>query len=181
MNMTVNEGWLTQVRRLDSPNFNQRPDGSEPSLLVIHNISLPPGVYGGNEVDDFFLNRLDHDMHPFFDEIRGVEVSAHFYIRRDGRVTQFVSCLDRAWHAGVSTFCGRENCNDYSIGVELEGQDDDAFTDAQYESLVHLTRALMDEYPIVSKDNIVGHSDIAPERKTDPGPMFDWNRYFSMI
>ncbi|MCH2159301.1 MULTISPECIES: 1,6-anhydro-N-acetylmuramyl-L-alanine amidase AmpD [unclassified Oleiphilus] len=179
--MTVNEGWLTQVRRLDSPNFNQRPDGSEPSLLVIHNISLPPGVYGGNEVDDFFLNRLDHDMHPFFDEIRGVEVSAHFYIRRDGRVTQFVSCLDRAWHAGVSTFCGRENCNDYSIGVELEGQDDDAFTDAQYESLVHLTRALMDEYPIVSKDNIVGHSDIAPERKTDPGPMFDWNRYFSMI
>ncbi|WP_156504563.1 1,6-anhydro-N-acetylmuramyl-L-alanine amidase AmpD, partial [Oleiphilus sp. HI0066] len=133
------------------------------------------------EVDDFFLNRLDHDMHPFFDEIRGVEVSAHFYIRRDGRVTQFVSCLDRAWHAGVSTFCGRENCNDYSIGVELEGQDDDAFTDAQYESLVHLTRALMDEYPIVSKDNIVGHSDIAPERKTDPGPMFDWNRYFSMI
>lgn len=176
--MSFAQGWLKGVRHLKSPNFNQRPNSEAPSVLVIHNISLPPGCYGGGQVEDFFLNCLDHDAHPFFDEIRALEVSSHFFIKRCGEIIQFVSCLDRAWHAGESNFSGRSNCNDFSIGIELEGQDSEGFCEAQYQSLARLTKAIQEEFPQICKSRITGHSDIAPERKTDPGPHFDWERYF---
>lgn len=175
--MIILDGWLDAAKRCDSPNCNQRPEGEQPSLLVIHNISLPPGRYGGGFIEAFFQNRLDTSLDPYFEEIENLQVSAHFLIDRGGNITQFVSCLDRAWHAGVSSFCGRENCNDYSIGIELEGQDCEAYTQEQYESLRSLTQAIIRAYPKVNVDQIVGHCDIAPERKTDPGPAFDWSRY----
>jgi AmpD protein len=171
------DGWLTGARACPSPNFNARPEGESVSLLVIHNISLPPGEFGGGCVEDFFCNQLDHDRHPFFDEIRGVEVSAHFLIDREGEVTQFVSTDDRAWHAGVSVFEGREGCNDFSVGIELEGTDDQPYTDAQYRTLVGVTKVLRQRYPAIHPHRITGHSDIAPGRKTDPGPGFDWERF----
>ncbi len=173
---TISDGWLTPARRAPSPNCGPRPPACEPQLLVIHNISLPPGCYGGDHIERFFTNCLDCDAHPFFDEIRGVRVSAHLLIRRDGEVLQFVDFRERAWHAGVSRHCGRENCNDFSIGIELEGTDDTPYTARQYAVLDAVTRALRAEYPGIG-DDIVGHSDIAPERKTDPGPAFDWARY----
>ncbi len=157
-----------------SPNCDERPPDAAIELLVIHNISLPPGVFGGTAVSDLFLNRLDPAAHPYFTTIAGLRVSTHFFIRRDGAVLQFVPCVLRAWHAGQSLWCGRERCNDYSIGIELEGTDDLAFSDAQYERLGALARALHARYPITAS---VGHSDIAPGRKTDPGPYFDWPRY----
>jgi len=150
-----------------------RPGDEPPSLIVIHNISLPPGEFGGNAVEELFTNRLDWDAHPYYQGIRGLEVSAHFFIRRDGELIQFVPCSMRAWHAGASNWCGRERCNDFSIGIELEGSDELPFTEAQYASLAELTRTLKETYPITS---IVGHADIAPGRKTDPGPHFDWAR-----
>lgn len=159
---------------MPSANRDARPDGQVVDLLVIHNISLPPGRYGGPEVCDLFLNRLDCDDHPYFDRLRGLRVSTHFLVRRGGQVVQFVSCRDRAWHAGVSRWRGRERCNDFSIGIELEGTDHDPFETVQYEVLVRLTRAIVAAYPIV---DVAGHSDIAPGRKTDPGPCFDWGRY----
>lgn len=162
-------GWVRQATCLPSPNCDARPDGVPIELLVIHNISLPPGRFGGTEVGDLFLNRLDCDAHPYFDRLRGLRVSTHFYIRRSGLLIQLVSCLERAWHAGVSSWRGRERCNDFSLGIELEGADDQPFEAAQYDRLVHLTRCLRDAYPIV---DIQGHSDIAPGRKTDPGPAF---------
>ena len=158
---------------LRSPNFDARPTGVTPDLIVIHNISLPPGQFGGGAVADFFLNRLDWDAHPFYNEIRGVRVSSHFLIARDGALQQFVSCNARAWHAGVSRFGERERCNDFSIGIELEGCDDVPFEDAQYASLAALVGALCARYPIAA---LAGHSDIAPGRKTDPGACFDWRR-----
>ncbi|NHC06258.1 1,6-anhydro-N-acetylmuramyl-L-alanine amidase AmpD [Azonexus fungiphilus] len=164
-------GWLLTVDRKISPNFGERPAGVEVSLVVVHNISLPPGEFGGDWVEDFFLNRLDATVHPYFSEISGLQVSAHFYVRRDGRVVQFVGCDQRAWHAGQSTWCGRGNCNDYSVGIELEGCDEQPFTAAQYAALWHLVDALRQRYPITA---IAGHSDIAPGRKSDPGPHFDW-------
>ncbi|SAK83692.1 N-acetyl-anhydromuranmyl-L-alanine amidase [Caballeronia hypogeia] len=167
------EGWLTNATRLPSPNFEARPGDAVPTLIVVHNISLPPDDFTTNAIADFFLNRLDHDAHPYFDHLRGMRVSAHFVIRRDGCVEQFVSCDERAWHAGVSSFCGRERCNDFSIGIELEGSDRMPFEDAQYQALVTLARIIVQRYPI---DAIAGHSDIAPGRKTDPGPHFDWPR-----
>lgn len=157
-----------------SPNTDERPDGTAIELLVIHAISLPPGEFGGPGIDDLFLNRLDRDAHPYYREIVSLRVSAHFVIRRAGAVTQYVPCIKRAWHAGKSAWRGRGPCNDYSVGIELEGADDTAFEDAQYERLIELTDALRARYPIV---DIVGHSDIAPGRKTDPGPHFDWRRY----
>lgn len=171
-------GWFESldgcpVEQLASPNFGERPPGTEISLLVIHNISLPPGEFGGRHVEDFFLNRLDPAAHPYFECIADLEVSAHFYIRRDGRVVQFVAAGQRAWHAGRSCWAGRENCNDYSIGVELEGTDDCPFSEAQYTALSALLGALRAAYPIRA---LAGHSDIAPGRKTDPGPCFDWAR-----
>lgn len=168
-------GWCQGVRHCPSPNFNQRPEG-EISLLVIHNISLPPGCFGTGKVQQFFQNCLPADEHPFFEEIAGLQVSAHFLIERDGAVTQFVSCLDRAWHAGVSRFAGREACNDFSLGIELEGTDHEPYSEAQYDSLIRLCRVLRQAYPAITAERICGHSDIAPGRKTDPGPAFDWSR-----
>lgn len=176
----LHKGWLDAAEHRPSPNFNARPSGCAVDLLVIHNISLPPAQFGGSAIEEFFLNRLDWSSHPYFKTIRGVEVSAHFLLRRDGRIVQFVSCDDRAWHAGQSSFEGRGNCNDFSIGIELEGTDTIPFTDAQYLALAQLTDVLMAAYPGLRKDRIVGHSDIAPGRKTDPGPAFDWVRYLEL-
>lgn len=166
-------GWLPAARRLPSPNCDARPDGMAIELVVIHSISLPPGVFDGDAVIDLFTNRLDWDAHPYYQGIRGLRVSAHFFIRRDGSLIQCVPCGLRAWHAGTSSWRGRERCNDFSIGIELEGTDDTPFTEAQYASLIPLLQALRQTYPI---RDIVGHSDIAPGRKTDPGPHFDWQR-----
>ena len=175
MQLDPSSGWCDDIQRCPSPNFNQRPLG-EVSLLVIHNISLPPGQFGTGKVQAFFQNRLDADEHPYFASIASLQVSAHFFIERDGTVTQFVSCNERAWHAGVSRFAERENCNDFSLGIELEGTDDLPFTAAQYAALVKLTRQLLAAYPAITPERICGHSDIAPGRKTDPGPAFDWSR-----
>lgn len=164
------DGWLKGVTWLPSPNFGERPAG-EVSLVVVHNISLPPDEFGGDWVEAFFLNRLDPLAHPYFATIAEVRVSAHFYVRRDGRITQFVGCDQRAWHAGNSQWCGRDNCNDYSVGIELEGSDNQPFSPAQYAALWRLIDALRLRYPIAA---MAGHSDIAPGRKTDPGPYFDW-------
>lgn len=168
------QGWCSDVPRFACPNFDARPEGTAISLLVIHNISLPPREFGGGHVESLFANTLDCDLHPYFDQLRGLRVSAHFFIRRDGGVAQFVSTLDRAWHAGLSEFRGRQRCNDFSIGIELEGSDFDDFCDAQYASLVVLTRALANRHPL---SDVVGHQHIAPDRKTDPGPCFDWSRF----
>ena len=168
------DGWATGVQRVPSPNFDTRAPGAAIDLLVIHNISLPPGQFGGPFIADLFGNRLDCDAHPYFDQLRALKVSAHFLIRRDGAVMQFVSANDRAWHAGASSFCGRERCNDFSIGIELEGTDFEAFDAAQYDELAGLTRALLARYPLAA---VAGHEHIAPGRKTDPGPFFDWVRY----
>ncbi|WP_437882811.1 1,6-anhydro-N-acetylmuramyl-L-alanine amidase AmpD [Pseudomonas sp. LRF_L74] len=175
MILNAETGWFDGVRHCPSPNFNARPDG-EVSLLVIHNISLPPGCFGTGKVQAFFQNRLPIDEHPYFAGIAHLHVSAHFLIERDGVVTQFVSCNARAWHAGVSSFAGRENCNDFSLGIELEGTDELPFSDAQYQALKRLNQALMAAYPDLDATRIRGHSDIAPGRKTDPGPCFDWAR-----
>jgi len=175
--MRVNaNGWLSGVRRIMSPNCDVRPPGTAIELLVIHNISLPPGEFGGEGVAQLFTNILNTDAHPYFKQLDGLKVSAHFLIRRDGSVIQFVSCGKRAWHAGVSSWQGRSACNDFSIGIELEGSDYVPFNDPQYTSLARLTRLLRRSYPIRA---IVGHADIAPGRKTDPGACFDWPRYFA--
>lgn len=171
------QGRLSGARQLPSPNCDARPDPADISLLVIHAISLPPDRFGGAWIDDLFTNRLDPAAHPYFATIHTLRVSAHLLIRRDGEVVQYVPLTERAWHAGVSSFRGRERCNDFSIGIELEGCDTQAFTDRQYRQLVTATRALLTAYPRLSHEAIVGHSDIAPGRKTDPGPCFDWARY----
>ncbi|MCD8566280.1 MAG: 1,6-anhydro-N-acetylmuramyl-L-alanine amidase AmpD [Burkholderiaceae bacterium] len=173
---TQNNGWLKLpgIKHRPSANFDARPDGTDVSLLVIHNISLPPGEFGTDCPAKLFLNELDFDAHPWFDQIRGLRVSSHFLIERDGTVTQFVSCNHRAWHAGVSTFNQRSVCNDFSIGIELEGTDNMPYTEPQYEALGKLTHALKTKYPL---QHARGHCHIAPERKTDPGPAFDWARY----
>jgi len=178
---TLDHGWLAQARRVASPNFGPRPQACQPDLLVIHNISLPPGQYEGSCIEQLFTNCLDWSEHPYFEEIRGLEVSAHLLIRRSGELLQFVSCDDRAWHAGQSCYRERDNCNDFSIGIELEGTDEDPYTDAQYRVLAGLTRALIAHYPELDESKIVGHSDIAPGRKTDPGEAFDWQRYRSAL
>jgi AmpD protein len=170
-------GIYVGARQLPSPNQDSRPDPDDVSLLVIHNISLPPGEFGGPAIDALFTNRLDPGTHPFFATIHELRVSAHLCIRRDGATTQYVPFPGRAWHAGVSRFDGRERCNDFSIGIELEGTDDTPFTAAQYRRLVAITRALLARYPRLTPARITGHSDIAPGRKTDPGPHFDWARY----
>ncbi len=161
----------------NSPNQDRRPEGCSVDLLVIHNISLPPGEFGGPWIDDLFMNHLDPDAHPYFATIASRQVSAHLLIRRDGEIIQYVPLQMRAWHAGESCFNGRERCNDFSIGIELEGSDDSGFTDAQYSSLADVTREIQRLFPAISIDRIMGHSDIAPGRKTDPGPKFDWERY----
>ena len=177
MSFTLAAGWVEQARRVASPNFGPRPPACATDLLVIHNISLPPGCYGGDCIERLFCNCLDWDEHPFFAEIRGAEVSSHLLIRRCGELVQFVDLRERAWHAGQYCFAGRGNCNDFSIGIELEGTDEDPYTDEQYRTLIAVTRTLLAHYPALAVDRIVGHSDIAPGRKTDPGPAFDWHRY----
>lgn len=167
------QGLLAGGDYIPSPNFDERPAGGI-DLLVIHNISLPPDEFGGDGVQCLFTNTLDAEIHPYYRGIAGLKVSAHFFVRRDGRIIQFVPCSKRAWHAGASSWQGRERCNDFSVGIELEGCDTLPFTDPQYESLQRLTLALRAAYPI---RGIAGHSDIAPGRKTDPGPCFDWLRY----
>ena len=162
---------------IPSNNFDERPDDANIELLVIHNISLPPGKFGGPGIIDLFSNRLDPNEHPYYQTIKDLKVSSHFLIRRDGETIQFVPCEKRAWHAGESNWCGRERCNDFSIGIELEGCDDQPFEEIQYEKLIDLVRALKMKYPIC---DIAGHSDIAPGRKTDPGPHFAWLRLESL-
>jgi len=171
------DGWLSGVRRCVSPNYNLRPDAADISLLVIHNISLPPAQFGGGWVEQFFCNQLPPEHHPYFTEIATLQVSSHFFIDRLGSVTQFVATGARAWHAGASLFGQRNNCNDFSLGIELEGTDIEAYADAQYASLVGLSACLMQGYPEISLERIVGHCDIAPGRKSDPGEAFDWLRY----
>lgn len=164
-------GWLNAARQIPSPNYGPRPEGVVIDLAVIHSISLPPGVYGGDEIVQLFTNQLDWAAHPYFEQIRGTEVSAHFVIRRTGELLQFVSVLDRAWHAGRSTWRGRDNCNDYSVGIELEGLEDTPFDLPQYETLASLLEALSSAWPITQ---IAGHEHVAPGRKRDPGSAFDW-------
>lgn len=171
-------GWLAAAERQPSPNCDERPAGMLIELVVLHNISLPPGVFEGDAVIELFTNRLDWDAHPYYQGIRGLRVSSHFFIRRNGHLIQFVPCSLRAWHAGVSTWQGRDCCNDFSIGIELEGSDDLPFTEAQYATLLPLLEALKQAYPIRA---VVGHSEIAPERKTDPGPHFAWQRLDGLL
>ena len=168
---------LHQARQVSSPNQSARNSAGSIDLLVIHNISLPPGEFGGTDIDDLFCNCLQVAKHAFFEEIAELRVSAHLLINREGLVTQYVPFDRKAWHAGESCFSGRKNCNEFSIGVELEGTDTIPFTEIQYQVLIEVAHALMNEYPAISADRIVGHSDIAPGRKTDPGPCFDWERF----
>lgn len=167
-------GWLACARPVASPNFNARPTETSPELIVIHGISLPPGEYGGPYIEAFFTNQLDPAAHAYFSNIAHLTVSAHFLIRRDGEVVQFVSTDDRAWHAGESCWQQRSNCNDFSIGIEVEGCDEEHYAMPQYHALATLITALRNQYPAIQHDAMVGHSDIAPARKTDPGPAFDW-------
>ncbi len=175
--MKIENGWLDPARSCPSPNCDERPPGASIDLLVIHSISLPPDRFGGPWIESLFQNRLPADEHPYFAGISSLQVSAHLLIRRDGELIQFVPLDKRAWHAGESAFGGRTRCNDFSIGIELEGADSVAFTAMQYRVLSQATRAIRERYPSITDDHIVGHSDIAPGRKTDPGPLFDWVGY----
>ncbi|BDX05616.1 1,6-anhydro-N-acetylmuramyl-L-alanine amidase AmpD [Planctobacterium marinum] len=175
--LDIKNGWLQQVEKCVTTHFDQRPEGVSPSLLVIHNISLPPGEFGGGYVQPFFIGKLNPAEHVFFKEIYQMRVSAHCLIERTGAITQFVSFDERAWHAGLSAFQGISRCNDFSIGIELEGADETPYEDAQYETLVAITKCLMVQYPGINLGRIVGHNDIAFGRKTDPGVAFDWCRY----
>jgi AmpD protein len=161
--------------------MDDRPPGTEIDLLVIHSISLPPGKFGGNWIDDLFLNRLDARAHPYFAKIEGLKVSCHILIQRTGKIIQYVPLNRRAWHAGESSYCGRTCCNDFSIGIEVEGSDESPFTDYQYQSLNQVTSEIIHYYPAITQDHITSHAAIAPGRKTDPGPLFDWTRYLAGV
>jgi N-acetyl-anhydromuramoyl-L-alanine amidase len=174
-------GVLLGARQVASPNFDARPDGVSPDLIVVHGISLPPGEFGGPWIERLFLNTLPWDEHPYFKQIEGLKASSHLLVRRDGELVQFVSFNQRAWHAGVSSYQGRERCNDFSIGVELEGVDGSAYEPIQYRKLAEVINALCDAYPTLSRERIAGHSDIAPGRKTDPGIAFDWPRLHALL
>lgn len=177
----IADGWLTPARRLPSPNCDERPADCPIELLVIHGISLPPGEFGGPWIDALFTNALDDDIHPYFREIQNLQVSSHVLIRRGGEVVQYVPFDRRAWHAGRSCFEGRERCNDFSIGIELEGSDDRPYEEVQYRVLAEVCKALLAVYPGLSTQRIVGHCDISPGRKTDPGPYFDWPHLRSLL
>ncbi|MFZ5527085.1 MAG: 1,6-anhydro-N-acetylmuramyl-L-alanine amidase AmpD [Pseudomonadota bacterium] len=166
------KGWYEAARHVPSPNHGQRPEGTLIDLAVVHSISLPPGQYGGPEIEQLFTNQLDWQAHPYFQQIQGLEVSAHFLIRRDGELVQFVSVDDRAWHAGRSSWRGRDNCNDYTVGIELEGLEHHPFEPAQYDTLASLLQAMADHYPLLQ--HVAGHEHVAPGRKEDPGRAFDW-------
>lgn len=177
----IQKGCLANAAQCPSPNANQRPARQVISLLVIHNISLPPGKFGTGCVHSFFTNQLDPSQDPYFETISELKVSAHLFIERDGTITQFVPFYARAWHAGVSSFQDVANCNDYSIGIELEGCDNIAYTDAQYDALAQVSREILIAYPDITLDRIVGHNEIAPGRKTDPGEAFDWIRFRELL
>ncbi|HEX2495111.1 MAG TPA: 1,6-anhydro-N-acetylmuramyl-L-alanine amidase AmpD [Steroidobacter sp.] len=174
-------GWLTRARRVPSPNFDDRPAGASPDLIVVHGISLPPGEFGGIWIDRLFTNTLPPDAHPYFAQVASLTVSSHVLIRRDGEIVQYVPFHRRAWHAGQSNYRGRERCNDFSIGLELEGTDGSAYEPAQYRALSELILELCEAYSSLSPERVVGHSDIAPGRKTDPGPAFDWPRLRALL
>ncbi len=175
--ITISNGLASLARQVPSPNFSDRPASCVIDTLIIHNISLPPGEFGSGYIDQLFCNSLNCADHEYFAQLEGLQVSAHILIERDGLMVQYVPFSKKAWHAGESEFEGRSSCNDFSIGVELEGTDTQPFTSAQYQSLILLTHSLMDCYPDITIDRIVGHSDVAPSRKTDPGPCFDWQYY----
>ena len=179
--LQIKDGWLVNERRVLSPHFDQRPEPKEISLLIIHYISLPPEQFGGGYIDAFFQGKLDPQAHPYFQEISPLRVSAHCLIERTGRITQYVNFADRAWHAGLSCFEGRDKCNDFAIGIELEGSNEQPFTDEQYKALQVLTQEIMRTYPHITKERIVGHCDVSPGRKIDPGQYFDWQRYLQKI
>lgn len=179
--MKIVDHILQDVVYKESPNFNERPKNQEIDLIVIHSISLPPRIYNRDHIEQFFLNKLDVSLHSFYEEIKDLKVSAHILIKRSGEVIQFVPFNKRAWHAGKSSFNGVYDCNNFSIGIELEGSDEDHFEDEQYETLCRLTSILMSEYNLITKERIKGHSDIAPGRKTDPGNLFDWSRYLDNV
>ena len=181
MQIDKQTGLISAIKYHPSPNQDKRPDSDDITGIVIHNISLPPGDFGGGWIDDLFLNKLDPKAHPYFEDIADVKVSAHLLIRRGGEVIQYVPFQQRAWHAGVSSWDGRERCNDFTIGIELEGCDDQQFEQEQYQQLASIINALCDTYPKLNHQQIKGHQDIAPERKTDPGPCFDWEILRSLI
>ncbi len=181
MRLDLASGWLMDVRRVPSPNFDERTPGAAIDLLVIHSISLPPRQYGGRYIDQLLTNTLDGEGHPYFKAICSLKVSVHVLIERTGEITQYVSFHKRAWHAGASSFRGREACNDFSIGIELEGYDEDPYEEVQYRVLADLTGLLMSIWPGIQEDRIVGHGDIAPGRKTDPGPAFDWGYFRALL
>jgi AmpD protein len=179
-NMVIINGWLVNEEQQKSPHFSLRDKSDKIQLLVVHNISLPPKQFGGGFITDFFLGKLDSKAHPYFEEIVPLKVSAHCLITREGQIIQYVSFDNKAWHAGVSSYQGREKCNDFSIGIELEGADDIPYKQAQYHALAKLTKSLQQRYPEI-KSNITGHSDIAPERKTDPGEAFNWQHFHDCL
>lgn len=181
INRQASSSLLANAQFLSSPYFDARPPQANIDLLVIHCISLPPEQYGACYVEDLFLGKLDCSLHPYFKQLQSVRVSAHLYIKRDGQLIQFVPFDKRAWHAGLSEFAGQNRCNDFSIGIELEGDVNHAYTSAQYQCLVKVTAQLQQCYPAITQDRIVGHSDIAPIRKDDPGPHFDWQHYFACL
>lgn len=172
------EGLIRPAEQCPSPNQDSRPDGAEPDLIVIHGISLPPGEFGGPQVEQLFTNRLDWDAHPYFSEIRNLKVSSHLFVRREGKLIQFVPFSRRAWHAGASCYRDRQNCNDFSIGIELEGEDATPYSDSQYVVLTRIIDVLQATYPSLSARRVAGHCDVSPNRKSDPGPAFDWLRLY---
>jgi len=178
LDIDVKSGLIRQARHVPSDNCDARPEDCEPRLIVLHGISLPPGQFGGPEIEALFTNCLDWDAHPYFAEIRGLEVSAHLLIRRDGELIQFVPFTERAWHAGEASFRGQSGCNDFSIGIELEGEDETPYDDRQYSVLSEVLQALLTAYPCISSREVAAHSDVAGGRNTDPGPAFDWLRLY---
>lgn len=179
--MHIYNHWLTEVTHTPSPNFNSRPDENDISLIIIHCISLPPQQFGGDYIEQLFCNRLNPDEHPYFKEIYQLKVSAHLLIKRGGEIVQYVPFNQRAWHAGISNYQGRENCNDFSIGIELEGTETILYTAEQYQQLAKVIKLLLQQYPTLSKEHITGHSDIAPQRKTDPGDSFQWAELWRLL
>ena len=174
-------GLIRPASQCPSPNQDDRPPGAVPSLVILHGISLPPGEFGGPHIEALFTNQLDWDAHPYFSEIEGLQVSSHLLVRRDGELIQFVPFERRAWHAGTSSFRGQDCCNDYSIGIEMEGTDDIPYTDEQYETLADVLTAIMESYPAISPRHLAGHCDVSPGRKSDPGPVFDWLRLYDEL
>jgi len=181
LKIDIETGILDTARYVPSPNCNARPAGTDLALIIVHAISLPPGEFGGPWIDRLFTNDLPADAHDYFREIRSLQVSCHLLIRRDGELVQYVPFHARAWHAGESEYEGRKGCNDFAVGIELEGCDEEPYEKAQYELLVHVVRTLIAAYPSLSPEHIVGHCDVAPGRKTDPGPAFDWKRFRSLL